>query len=189
MKLGLMGGTFDPIHLGHLRAAESARESLGLDAVWFVPARVPPHKRQPCASPLDRFAMVGLATAGNPAFVASDLELLRDGPSYTVETLQQVHAARPGDELYLLVGSDTFPEMATWREPARLLTLCEVGVVARPGAQPSSTLPGQRVKSVGGPGLEVSASEVRRLVSERRSVRYLVPEAVADYIEKRGLYR
>ena len=184
----MLGGTFDPIHLGHLRAAEAARESLALGAVWFVPAGRPPHKREPVAPALDRFAMVSLATAEQPGFVASDLELRREGPSYTVDTVAAVRAERPDDELFLIVGSDTLPEMAAWKEPERLFALCAIGVVARPGAAALAPVPGQRVSRVGGPCLPVSASEVRQLLKARRSARYLVPPPVADYIEKRGLY-
>ncbi len=185
MKVGLLGGTFDPIHLGHLRAAENAREALGLDQVAFVPARVPPHRSRPMASGLDRFAMVALATAGHPAFRPSDLELQREGTSYTVETLRVWRQARPQDELVLLLGSDAFAEMASWREAEAVLGLCAVAVVERPGEsrQTASAL------RVAGPGLEVSSSQVRDRVREGRSVRYLVPETVADFIDKRGLYR
>lgn len=188
-----MGGTFDPIHLGHLRAAESARESLGLDEVTFVPAGIPPHRPEPASAPLDRFAMVSLATAGHPSFVASDVELRREGVSYTVDTVAEVLAARPGAEVFVIVGTDTFPEMATWKEPERLFALCSVAVVPRPanGGDPPDTPAGfaPRVTRVEGPGLPISATSIRRLVREGKSVRYMVPEAVADYIAKRGLYR
>jgi nicotinate-nucleotide adenylyltransferase len=190
-----MGGTFDPIHLGHLRAAESARESLGLDRVAFVPAHVPPHRPGPGSSPLDRYAMVCLATAGHPGFVASDLELRRDGPSYTVDTLTGLLAEQPGATIVLIVGSDTFPEMATWREPQRIFALCSLAVVPRPGAglpAPAELVPELRaapLRIVPGPGLPISATEVRRRVQEGFSVRYLVPDGVAEYIDKRGLYR
>jgi nicotinate-nucleotide adenylyltransferase len=191
VKLGVMGGTFDPIHLGHLRAAENAREELGLDRVLFVPAARPPHRPDRFAPPLDRFAMVALATFDHPAFVASDLELRRDGPSYTVDTLRALRAERPDDPLYLIVGSDTFPEMASWREPEALRALCTVAVVARPGDDAPSgpeDLSRRGAVSLTGPGLPISASAIRERVREGRSVRYLVPEAVADYIQKRGLY-
>jgi nicotinate-nucleotide adenylyltransferase len=188
MRLGVMGGTFDPIHLGHLRAAETAREALLLDQVAFVPAHVPPHRS--AASPvLDRFAMVCLATAGHPAFQASDLELRRDGPSYTADTLRALRAARPEDALVLIVGSDTYPEMATWREPEAIFAACEVAVVARPGDAAADGPTRTGVRRVAGPGLPISSSEVRRRVSAGHSIRYLVPEPVADYIAKRGLYR
>jgi nicotinate-nucleotide adenylyltransferase len=188
VRTGLLGGTFDPIHLGHLRAAECAREALALEAVVLVPAGVPPHRQAPQASALDRFAMVSLASAENPRFVASDVELRRQGPSYTVETLSELRAERPDDELVLIVGADTLPEMASWREAGRVFSLCEVAVVTRPGAAQAQAGDGRRVSPVAGPALDISSSAIRQLVREGRSVRYLVPPAVADYIDKRGLY-
>jgi nicotinate-nucleotide adenylyltransferase len=187
-----MGGTFDPIHLGHLRAAETAREGLQLDRVSFVPARTPPHRSGPLASPLDRFAMVALATAGSPSFEASDLELRREGPSYTVDTVTALRQERPEDEVVVIVGSDTFPEMAAWKEPDRLFALCTVVVVARPsegGRGPLAPRLRAPAEEVEGPALAVSSTEIRQRVREGRSIRYLVPDAVADYIAKRGLYR
>lgn len=183
-----MGGTFDPIHLGHLRAAETAREALSLDQVLFVPAGVPPHRESPRASALDRFAMVGLAAAEHPSFAASDVELRREGPSYTADTLTELNAAHPADELVLIVGSDTYPEMQAWRDCERVFALSLVAVVSRPGgAAPELKEP--RARPVPGPSLAVSSSAIRQLLFERKSVRYLVPPTVADYIDKRGLYR
>ncbi|PYQ09699.1 MAG: nicotinic acid mononucleotide adenylyltransferase [Acidobacteria bacterium] len=203
-----MGGTFDPIHLGHLRAAENAREGLGLDEVRFLPAQVPPHRTAPASSARDRYAMVALATALNPLFVADDLELRREGPSYTVDTIARLRDERPGDAVVLIVGSDTFPELPTWKDHDRILRMCTVAVVTRPEdgredgghgqpptggrGQPESPL---RIEEraedvrVPGPGLAVSATDIRRRVKEGLSIRYLVPETVADYIAKRGLYR
>jgi nicotinate-nucleotide adenylyltransferase len=191
VRRGVLGGTFDPIHLGHLRAAENAREALGLDEVLFVPSGNPPHRGLPLSSGLDRFAMVALATALHPAWVASDVEVARDGPSYTADTLSVLKERRPEDALFLIVGSDTFPEMATWRDPARIFALCTVAVAERPGARDAAPPAAAqvRVERVSGPGLAISATEVRRRVQEGKSVRYLVPDAVADYIVKRGLYR
>jgi nicotinate-nucleotide adenylyltransferase len=189
----VLGGTFDPIHLGHLRAAENAREALGLDQVLFIPSGSPPHRGAPLSSALDRFAMVALATAGQPSFVASDVELARDGPSYTADTMAALRREGPADQLFLIVGSDTFPEMATWRDPERLFASCTVAVAERPGATAPELAAARgsawRVERVSGPGLAVSATEVRRRVREGLSVRYLVPDGVADYIAKRGLYR
>jgi nicotinate-nucleotide adenylyltransferase len=190
-----MGGTFDPIHLGHLRAAENAREGLGLDEVRFLPAQVPPHRAAPASSARDRYAMVALATALNPHFVADDLELRRDGPSYTVDTISRLRDERPGDAVVLIVGSDTLPELPTWKDHDRLFRMCTVAVVSRPegagpddgGSTPAGTIDG--VRRLPGPGLAVSATDIRRRVKEGLSIRYLVPETVADYIAKRGLYR
>jgi nicotinate-nucleotide adenylyltransferase len=186
LRLGLLGGTFDPIHFGHLRAAESAREALGLERVLFVTARTPPHRKAPASSALDRFEMTRLATAGNEAFRASDLELHRDGPSYTVDTVSHLKANHPSDEIVLLVGADAYSEMGTWKDRERLMSLCRVAVMPRPGEEPRADRDALRVE---GPTLAVSASEIRRRVHEGRSVRYLVPEDVADYIAEKGLYR
>lgn len=195
-RIGIMGGTFDPIHLGHLRAAEDAREELGLQEVVFVPAGVPPHRQAPLASALDRFAMTALATAGHPGFTTSPCELRREGPSYTVDTVAAFREAWPGVELLLIVGSDTFPELAVWRDRDRLLTLCTVAVVARPveAAGPAvGTAVGPAepvaVARVTGAGLPISASFIRERLAAGHSVRYLVPDTVAEYIGKRGLYR
>jgi nicotinate-nucleotide adenylyltransferase len=135
--------------------------------------------------------MVSLATAGNSSFAASDLELRREGPSYTLDTLREVRERFSGAEPFLILGSDAFAEIATWREPARVAELCTFVVVERPGAAGPSAdpLPGARVLRVPAAGLPVSSSEVRRLRGQGRSVRYLVPETVADYIDKQGLYR
>jgi nicotinate-nucleotide adenylyltransferase len=187
VRVGLLGGTFDPIHLGHLRAAENAREALALERVAFVPAAQPPHRTAPLSCARDRFAMVALATAEHPGFFPSDVELEREGPSYTVDTLRAWRARQPADELVLVVGSDAFAEMDTWHETRTLFDLCTVAVVPRNGEAPLAG-PGPAV-SVAGPVLPVSSTEIRRRVAARQSVRYLVPESVADFIEKRGLYR
>ena len=191
MKLGLMGGMFDPIHFGHLRAAENAREALGLDQVNFVPAAVPPHRAAPTASAIDRYAMVALATAGNPAFVPWDGEIRRDGASYTFETAEALLEENPGAALTLIVGADNLALLPQWKEPARLLALCTVAVVGRPGgpAADAAGLDPARFIHVEGSHLPIASSALRERVRAGRSVRYLVPDAVAGYIDKRGLYR
>lgn len=193
MRIGLYGGTFDPIHVGHLRAAENAREELGLDLVAFLPSAVPPHRGAPLSPAQDRLAMARLATAGYPAFEAWDVELRREGPSYTVETVAALLAERPADSFVLVVGADTWPEIPGWREPERLLRLVEVAVVDRPGfpaGEPSAPFPGARPpRRVSGPGLLLSASAIREHARSGRSVRFLVPDAVAEHIAARGLYR
>jgi nicotinate-nucleotide adenylyltransferase len=186
-----MGGTFDPIHLGHLRAAEMAREALGLGRVVFVPAGIPPHRGRPRTSALDRYAMVCLATQGHPQFSALDLELCDERTHYTVDTLSLLAREHAGVELVLIVGTDAFAEIASWRDPARLRALCRVGVVARPEGVPTAEMPpgDDWVHPVPGDGLPISATDIRRRLGAGLSIRYLVPEAVADHIEKRGLYR
>jgi nicotinate-nucleotide adenylyltransferase len=192
VRIGLFGGTFDPVHLGHLRAAENAREALALDRVAFVPSAVPPHRSTPATPAAGRLEMARLAAATHPAFEAWDVELRRRGRSYTVDTVKTVLADRPGDTLVLLVGADTWPEMATWREPERLFALVEVGVVERPGCPVDALVPpfptSRPVHRVSGPALPISATEVRARVAAGRSVRYLVPDGVLDYIVARRLY-
>jgi nicotinate-nucleotide adenylyltransferase len=187
--VGILGGTFDPVHLGHLRAAECAREAMDLDRVAFIPSRNPPHRKGPQASPLDRYAMVAVATAGHPAFEPSDVELRRDGPSYTVDTVAEWLTEKPGDSLVLIVGSDTFDEMSTWKDRERLLALCTLAVVARPSDVDEARTSSAGVELVAGPGLAISSTEIRQRLAAGRSVRYLVPDGVADYVAKRGLYR
>ena len=222
MKLGLMGGMFDPIHFGHLRAAENAREALGLDQVTFVPAAVPPHRAAPTASAIDRYVMVALATANDPRFVPWDGEIRRDGPSYTVDTAEALLGENPGAALTLIVGADNLALLPQWKDPARLLALCTVAVVGRPSRTSEATplrprdaraederwrihsdsaedehrpmadaagLDPARFVHVEGSHLPIASSALRERVRAGRSVRYLVPDAVAGYIEKRGLYR
>ena len=184
-----MGGTFDPIHFGHLRAAESVREAAGLDVVSFVPSGTPPHRTGPLSSALDRYAMVCLATQGHPGFLPSGVELLREGPSYTVDTIRGWKREKPDDEVVLIVGSDTFREMPGWHEAEALFSLCTVAVAERPDSVPLPLPKRTGVLPVEGAGLAISATDVRLRVREGRSIRYLVPDAVADYVTKRGLYR
>jgi nicotinate-nucleotide adenylyltransferase len=193
VRVALFGGTFDPVHLGHLRAAENAREALALDLVAFLPCAVPPHRAAPVSTAEDRLAMTRLATASHPRFESWDHELRRAGPSFTVETAAELVAERPHDRFLLLVGADTWPEMTSWREPERLFSLVEVAVVERPGSAPlrlAPPFPGARgVHKVEGPTLPISATAIRERVQRGLSVRYLLPDAVDAYIAERGLYR
>ena len=193
MRIGLYGGTFDPIHFGHLRAAESAREGIGLDLVAFLPSAVPPHRAKPLSAADDRLAMARLATAPHARFEAWDTELQRPGTSYTVETVAALLSNRPSDAFVLVVGADTWPEMTTWHDPERLFSLVEVAVVDRPGfavVDLRAPFPGGRgVTRVGGPSLPISATAIRERARQGLSVRFLVPDPVADYISERRLYR
>ena len=186
-----MGGMFDPLHFGHLRAAENAREALGLDRVAFVPAAVPPHRAAPAATALDRYAMVALGTAGHDAFVSWDGEIRRDGPSYSVDTVRALKDENPGAMLVLIVGADNLALLPQWKDPDRLLALCTVAVVGRPGegGAAGAGMDPSRFVHVEGSHLPIASSALRKALREGRSVRYLVPETVAGYIEKRGLYR
>jgi nicotinate-nucleotide adenylyltransferase len=191
-RLGVMGGTFDPIHVGHVLLALWARERLLLDRVLFVPAADPPHKeaRPDLAPAADRWAMVERAIAGFAGFEASRLELDRAGKSYTVDTLRALRAAFPDSRLFLVIGEDNVAQLSTWHDPRGILELCTV--VA--GARTSASLAGdgelaRRVMPLDAPVFEVSSTELRRRLSQGLPVRYLVPDAVLDYIAARGLYR
>jgi nicotinate-nucleotide adenylyltransferase len=196
-SVGILGGTFDPIHHGHLAIAEDAREELGLERVLLVPAAAPPHKPgRPVTAAAERLAMVELAIAGNPSFEASRIELDRGGASYTVETLEELCAAGVTDPWFVL-STEALAGFPSWREPDRILDLARLAVVPRAG---SETLDAawvaarfsareHRVRFLAGPLLAISGSVVRRRAAAGRSVRYLVPDAVAAYIADRGLYR
>ena len=198
-RLGLLGGTFDPIHNGHLAIARSVRASLDLDQVVFIPAGIPPHKPGQRVTPgLDRAAMVALAIAGDPALDLSMIELDRPGPSYAVDTLAALVGAELGKRLTLefVLSAEAFAGFPTWREPGRILELARLAVVPRAGARPideawmDAFLPAwrDRVDFVDGPLVDVSASVIRDRVRAGASIEGLVPEAVADYIRARHLY-
>ena len=195
--LGVFGGTFDPIHLAHLAVAESARDAAGLAEVWFIPAGSPPHKRNVSISPAEaRLAMVEAAIAGNPAFRASRIELDRPGPSYTVDTLRELRAGSDR-ELALIVSAEAFLELPTWHDPAGVLAAAALIVAPRDGYPEASPafldahLPGvaARVMFLDGPRLRLSASELRARAAAGRSLRYLVPDAVAAFIGDHALYQ
>jgi len=200
-SVGILGGTFDPIHIGHLAIAEEVREALGLARVLFVPSRVPVHKPGRAVSPAeDRVAMVALAIAGNPAFELSRAEVDRAGPSYAVDTLEtmadEARAAGHEPDLTFILSAEAYAALPTWHRPERILELCRMAVVPRPGAPPADPqamarrLPGadRRTVLVDGPQLDISASRIRARVAAGRSIRYLVPDAVIAYIGDHDLY-
>ncbi len=194
MRLGLFGGTFDPIHLGHLILAESCREACGLDRVWFVVAGEPPHKpvgRTPVA---DRLEMARIAVAGHPAFEISEVEASRPGPHYSAETLEVVRRERPGDDLFFLIGADSLADLPFWRDPERIVGMATLVVVNRPGLDAPSEaigLPpgGQPIREVAIPPIGISSTDLRRRLAEGRSIRYQVPRGVEAYIKAQGLYQ
>lgn len=194
---GIFGGTFDPIHLAHLAVAEAARDDLGLASVTFIPAGEPPHKVGRRIMPAHhRVAMVQAAIADNPGFRISLAEIDREGPSYTVDTLLGLAADGEGP-LALIVSMDSYLDLPTWREPARVLELATLVVAPRDGSQAAGPehlaerVPGAAARTVflTGPHLRLSASELRDRAAAGRSLRYLVPDAVSAYIDDHGLYR
>lgn len=212
MKTGILGGTFNPIHLAHLRIAEEVREACALDEVLFIPAAIPPHKPPTEAAPFrDRLAMVEAAIADNPRFRATDLEARRGGRSFSVDTLAILRDADPAGERYFIVGLDSFRDIATWKDYARLFELAHLVVTARPGValpDPLAALPvaaradfcydiqparlrhrsGNAVIFLEETRLDISSTLIRAKVATGSSIRYLVPPAVAAYIAEHKLY-
>jgi nicotinate-nucleotide adenylyltransferase len=201
--VGVFGGTFDPIHYAHLAVAEEAAEALGLERVLFVPAGRPPHKPDQVITPAaHRLAMVELAIAGNDRFAVDRLELDRDGPSYTVDTLEALGGSRSTverrpDELILILSADAFLGLGSWHDPRRIFELARVAVAPREG-YPSAEATfmaerfpdlAHRVVFLDGPRMRLSASELRSRAAAGRTLRYLVPDAVAAYIDDHDLYR
>jgi nicotinate-nucleotide adenylyltransferase len=212
MKTGILGGTFNPIHLAHLRIAEEVREVCSLDRVLFIPAATPPHKALAGDIPFaDRLAMVELAVMGNPAFAVSDLEAQRPGKSYSVRTLELLREANPEDSFYFIIGMDSYQALDTWKDYRRLFDLTNLVVSTRPGSPQGDLLEllpvvirdefcydepstlrhrsGTRVILLEETFLDISSTHIRQLVAEGRSPRYLVPEAVEEFIHRQGFYR
>lgn len=201
MRLGLFGGTFDPVHYGHLLLAECCREQAALDEVWFVPAAASPFKQGAVqTSAQQRLEMLALAIGGHAQFRVSSLEIDRGGVSYTVDTLEELHRARPDDELFLLLGADALEDFPTWRQPQRICHLATLLVVRRPGwAEPDlarlaaiaspSQLDAIRRGLVEMPQIDLSSRDLRRRVAAGQSIRYRTPRAVETFIASAGLYR
>lgn len=212
MKLGILGGTFNPIHLAHLRIAEEAREAAGLDQVLFIPAADPPHKPLAWDIPFEqRFQMVQLAIADHEHFTISDMENRRTGKSYTIETIEELRTFSSEDELYFIIGSDSFLELGTWYQYQRLFELTSLVVIMRPGSESDKAIEklppdvrgyfsqksasllqhitGTKIVFVKGIPLDISSSRLREMITNGKSVRYLTPSAVENYIARRGLYK
>lgn len=198
MRIGVFGGTFDPVHLAHLILADQAREQGRLDQVLFVPAARPPHKHEHDLTPFaQRVEMLSLAISGQPAFRIDELEKDRAGPSYTVRTLELIGERHPGAELFLLIGSDTLRDLPTWYEPQAVVAQATLLVMARPGVdlvhgeklRRQLHMPALRMEVVQVPLVDIASSDVRQRVREGRSIRYLVPRAVEAYIQDKQLYR
>lgn len=199
MKLGIMGGTFDPIHFGHLLVAHEAGWRLGLDKVLFIPTGDPPHKRDRKVTPaINRYEMVRLATEHNPLFEVSDIEVKRDGYSYTVATLEALHQLYPPDtQFYFITGVDAAADILNWQQPERIFQLSRLVVAERPGyilprERLQAGLPGinldERLIELDVPMFEVASNELRTRISQGHPVRYLVPTKVVEYINREKLY-
>ena len=187
MRLGVFGGSFDPVHVGHLIVAEAAADILQLEKILFVPARVQPFKiGQHSASAEDRVAMLQLAIAENPRFSLDRREIERDGPSYTVDTLRELHSETPQDELFLLVGADAAWDLPRWHDAELLTRYANLIALSRPGLE----IPDFEMISnaVDVPAINLSATHIRQSISKGVSLRYLLPSAVLEYIESNGLY-
>jgi nicotinate-nucleotide adenylyltransferase len=196
-RVGVLGGTFDPVHLGHLILAEEARDQLGLSVVHFVPAGDPPHKQGRRLAPVeDRLRMIELAIAGNECFRASRVDAERPGPHYTLDMVRIFHAQLPvGGELYFLMGYDSLTELPTWHRAPELVASCRLVALTRHNVPLDwdyleSRLPGvrQRVTLLDMPELEIASHQIQARVRDGRTIRYLVPDEVCRYIEDHGLY-
>ena len=213
MKIGVFGGTFDPIHWGHLRSAEEVGETYRLDRVYFIPASIPPHKSGRTTTPArDRLQMVRLAVTGNPRFSVSTAELARPGLSYSIDTIREFSSKlKKDDSLYFIIGLDAFREIGTWKDFQEIFLLCNFIVTSRPGSKENDALKGTgvavkklfcydskrknyrhrsgtRIHFIELTDIAISASEIRDLVRQGKSIRYLVPSSVEKFIKRRGLY-
>lgn len=201
-RIGLLGGTFNPVHTGHLILAERAREELRLDRMGLLPSGIPPHKSGPGLAPSEhRLAMVNLAVEGNPGLACVDLEIRRAGTTYTVDTLRELHAGDPARTIVFLIGADSVPELPSWREYEQVLELAEIVTLRRPGFEDDDIferiaskirpdlIAELRERRLDTPEIDISSTEIRRRVAQGKSIRYLVPEPVREYIDREGLYR
>lgn len=201
MRLGIFGGTFDPVHFGHLALAEECLAAANLDELWLVPAASPPHKGGKKLSRFDqRKEMLELAIAGNEKFKVEPMEADRPGPSFTIDTLEEIHKRKPNDELFLIIGGDSALEFSTWKDPAKIASLATIIVRIRPGVimpteQEFISQLGKELGVVpkvifvaGPPFLDVSSSLLKERVSNNKSIRYLLPRAVEVYIQQKKLY-
>jgi nicotinate-nucleotide adenylyltransferase len=198
-RIGLLGGTFNPIHLGHLLIAQDALEQLALDRVKFIPSATPPHKTvEALASGRDRAHMIKLATRGNKRFEVDDLEIRRGGISYSVDTLTELRRRHPKADFFFIIGADSLRELHLWRQAQRVVGLCTFVTVPRPGFEAKPVVD-RRLDAVSrkrlrqhvlkGHACDIASREIRARVASGRSIRYLVPDAVTEYIRRRRLYQ
>lgn len=188
MKIGILGGTFNPIHIGHLILAEEAREKLGLERIIFVPAYLPPHKdNADIADVRHRYQMLNLAIKKNNYFSVSDIEIKRDGRSYTIDTIKEFKSVYPDDDLYFIIGSDLLKYLAEWKDLNEIIKMVKFIVATRPG-YPLEKIPNY-IATIPIRAVDISGFEIRKAIKEDKSFRYLVPEVVYKYIIKNKLYK
>ncbi|MCJ8011468.1 nicotinate-nucleotide adenylyltransferase [Paenibacillus sp. KQZ6P-2] len=192
MKVGIMGGTFDPIHIGHLLAAEAARDSFGLDQVWFMPSHIPPHKEQAGASGEDRLGMVAEAISDHPCFRTLDIEIRRGGVSYTIDTVKDIRSSFEDIDFHFIIGADMVNYLPKWEGIEELVGLMSFIGVGRPGSELDlDVLPPYlkgKVLLADMPQVDISSTEIRERLATGHSIRYMVTDSVYDYIRRRGLY-
>ncbi len=198
LKIGIMGGTFDPIHYAHLATAEYVRENFNLDKVLFIPTGNPPHKAKLRTDKVDRYNMVVLATMNNQYFITSAMEIDRDKRTYTVDTLKELHKIYPNSEIYFITGADTICDMETWKNVKENFKLATFIAATRPGISGEEAnlkierlknLYGAKIKTIGVPSLDISSTYIREQIKERKSIRYLIPEDVKNYIYEKNIYK
>ena len=187
-KLGILGGTFDPPHLGHMILAQSAREELELDKIIFIPAANQPHKLDKAVTDPDlRIQMVSIAIAGDERLAVSDIEIRREGLSYMSDTIREMHRAYPESKLILIIGGDNISDLETWKNPEAIFEWAEVAAALRPSAKVSGKF-NNRIRLFAMPQIEISSSLIRSLVKDHRSIRYYVPDGVEKFIREHKLY-
>jgi nicotinate-nucleotide adenylyltransferase len=191
MKLGILGGTFNPPHIGHLIVAESVRDQLKLDKILFVPSYSPPHKLySQVALPTQRYEMVEIALEKNRNFSVSDIEIAREGKSYTIDTINTLIGIYPGSQLFLIIGLDNLMDFSDWKSPNDIISKVELVVMNRPGYDVDVKNEFKRYATiVKVPSIDISSSDIRRRIKMGRSIRYLVPFEIEQYIFKKGLYK
>lgn len=198
-KIAIMGGTFDPIHYGHLVTAEAVMHEYQIDQVLFIPSGQPPHKTEGQVTPADhRYLMTLLATETNPRFFSSRIEIDRKGYTYTIDTIRELKEMYPGSEIYFITGADAFSNILSWKNPELLLSSCHFVAATRPGYSRAKAAPqiealmdrhADTLHYLEVPALSISSSEIRARVREGRPIKYLLPETVENYIYKHGLYQ
>ncbi|RKD23966.1 nicotinate (nicotinamide) nucleotide adenylyltransferase [Ammoniphilus oxalaticus] len=189
MKIGILGGTFDPIHLVHLMIAEQTREEADLDEIWFMPSRIPPHKDNRHVTPaMDRLEMVKLAIQGAPYFKAISIELDRPGPSYTIKTVEELKQKYPQHTFSFIIGGDMIDYLPHWHRIDELIKMIQFIGVQRPGAQLTDSPYSKYTRMVHIPQMDISSTIIRDKIRNRKTIRYMVPEEVRMYIKGQGLY-